>query len=74
MDVPLDVEVFNAAGKSLGFMLSDWFAANGTVRITPSGAGARINCQFTRLRPNGVYSLFENHFDQTPVGFTPSFY
>lgn len=69
---PLDVEVFNAEGKSLGFMLSDWFATKGTVRITPSGAGAKISCRFTRLRPNGMYSLFENHFDQTPVGFTPS--
>ena len=69
---PLDVEVFNAEGKSLGFSLADWFAAKGSVDIAPSGTGARIDCRFTQLRPNGVYSLFENHFDQTPVGFTPS--
>ncbi len=69
---PLDVEVFDAEGKSLGFSLADWFAAKGFVRITPDGAGARIVCQFTQLRPNGVYSLFENHFDQKPIGFTPS--
>ncbi len=69
---PFDVEVFNAEGKSLGFTLADWFAARGSVRITPSGKGARLDCRFTQLRSNGVYSLFENHFDQTPVGFTPS--
>lgn len=69
---PFDAEVFNAQGKSLGFSLSDWFAAKGSVRITPSGQGARLECRFTQLRPNGVYSLFENHFDQKPIGFTPS--
>jgi hypothetical protein len=42
------------------------------VHITPSGNGNRLDCQFTQLRPNGVYSLFENHFDQKPIGFTPS--
>jgi len=68
---PFDVEAFNAQGKSLGFTLADWFAAKGSVKITPSGTGAKIDCQFTQLRPNGVYSLFENHFDQKPIGFTP---
>ena len=69
---PLDVEVFNAQGTSLGFTLAEWFAAKGSAKITPSGPGAKIDCQFTQLRPNGVYSLFENHFDQKPIGFTPS--
>ena len=69
---PFDVEAFNAQGKSLDFTLADWFAAKGSVRITPAGKGAKIACRFTQLRPNGVYSLFENHFDQNPVGFTPS--
>ena len=68
---PLDVEAFNAQGKSLGFTLADWFAAKGSVKITPTGTGAKIDCQFTQLRPNGIYSLFENHFDQKPIGFTP---
>ncbi|MGD9837786.1 MAG: hypothetical protein AB7U74_08095 [Afipia sp.] len=68
---PLDVEAFNAQGKSLGFSLADWFAAKGAVKITPVDAGARLDCRFTQLRPNGVYSLFENHFDQKPIGFTP---
>ena len=69
---PLDVEAFNAQGKSLGFTVADWFAAKGSVHIKPSGDGAKIACRFTQLRPNGVYSLFENHFDQEPIGFTPS--
>jgi len=69
---PFDVEAFNAQGKSLGFTLADWFAAKGMARIAPSGDGAKIDCRFTQLRPNGVYSLFENHFDQKPIGFTPS--
>ncbi|MDE2198103.1 MAG: hypothetical protein KGJ41_03690 [Rhodospirillales bacterium] len=68
---PFDAELFNAQGKGLGFSLADWFAAKGSVRITPSGNDARLDCRFTRLRPNGVYSLFENHFDQKPIGFTP---
>lgn len=69
---PADVGVFNAEGKSLGFSLADWFAAKGTGRITANGSGARLDCRFAELRPNGVYSLFENHFDEKPVGFTPS--
>jgi len=69
---PLDVEAFNAQGKSLGFSVADWFAAKGSVKITASGVGARLDCRFTQLRPKGVYSLFENHFDQKPIGFTPS--
>ena len=68
---PLDVATFNANGQSLGFTLADWFGAKGDVRLTRSGAGARVACRFTGLRPNGVYSLFENHFDKTPIGFTP---
>ena len=64
--------VFTAAGKPLGFTLGRWLGAKGTVTITqlPSG-GARVAAHFTGLRPSGVYSLFENHFDQQPVGFTP---
>ena len=68
---PHDIGVYNAHGRPLGFTLAAWFAAHGTVRITRAGTGARVVCQFHRLRPNGVYSLFENHFDRTPVGFTP---
>jgi len=68
---PFDVGVFNATGKPLGFTLADWFAAKGNVRFSPAGSSTQIDCHFTNLRANGVYSIFENHFDQQPVGFTP---
>ena len=68
---PHDTGVYTALGQPLGFTLAEWFAAVGLVRISPSGAGSRVACRFQHLRPNGVYSLFENHFDQKPVGFTP---
>jgi len=68
---PHDVSLYNALGEPLGFTLAEWFAAHGTVQITTAGTGTRVACRFHRLRPNGVYGLFENHFDQKPVGFTP---
>ena len=61
----------NADNQPLGFTLGQWLAAKGEVTITPSGAGALVAMSFTGLRPNAQYSLFENHFDQSPVGFTP---
>ena len=64
--------LFNAKGESLGFDLGQWLSANGRVTITPSANGkAKISAQFAKLRPSASYSLFENHFDQQPVGFTP---
>jgi len=64
--------LFNAKDESLGFDLGQWLGANGKVTITPSANGkAKISAQFSTLRPGGSYSLFENHFDQQPVGFTP---
>jgi hypothetical protein len=67
-----DAPLFNAKGESLGFDLGQWLSANGRVTITPSANGkAEISAQFSKLQPGGSYSLFENHFDQQPVGFTP---
>lgn len=64
--------LYNAKGQSLNFNLGQWLGAKGTVVMSPSARGeAKLKVQFTRLRPNGYYSLFENHFDQQPVGFTP---
>ena len=64
--------LFNAKGESLGFDLGQWLGATGRVTITPSANGkATISAQFSKLQPGGSYSLFENHFDQQPVGFTP---
>lgn len=64
--------LFNAKGTPLGFTLGSWLGAKGRVSVKPaSGGSAEITAEFTGLRPDGVYSLFENHFDQNPIGFTP---
>ncbi len=65
--------IYTAQGKLLdGFTLGSWLGAKGDVRISPSKSGrVKIVVKFRRLRRKGVYSLFENHFDQRPVGFTP---
>ena len=39
--------------------------------MTPTSVGGIvIKLNFEHLRPGATHSLFENHFDQTPVGFT----
>ncbi len=69
---PKDSPLFNADAQPLDFNLGQWLAAKGTVTITSEPDGkARISAQFQNLRPGGHYSLFENHFDQQPIGFTP---
>ena len=56
----------------MDFNLGQWLGAKGTVTISPSGQDkAKVSARFTNLRSEGYYSLFENHFDQQPVGFTP---
>jgi len=66
------VAVFNAKGEPIGFTLGDWLAASGSVTLTPAAGGkVEIAMSFDHLKPGGHYSLFENHFDQKPVGFTP---
>ena len=62
----------NANGKRLGFDLVQWLGAKGTVTITKLSDGkAKVAAAFTHLRPHGYYSLFENHFDEKPIRFTP---
>lgn len=62
----------NAIGAPLEFDLGQWLAATGTVTVTPAANGkAQVSAQFTNLQPGGYYSLFENHFDRQPIGFTP---
>lgn len=69
---PGSLPVFTAPGRPLGFSLAQWLGASGTVTITNRpGGNSVITARFRHLRPNGIYSLFENHFDQNPVGFTP---
>jgi hypothetical protein len=56
----------------LGFDLREWLGAQGVATIAPAAGGkVEISVQFHNLRPGGHYSLFENHFDQKPIGFTP---
>ncbi len=61
--------LFNAQGKSLGFSLGKWLGARGKVHVAADTHTATV--RLTGLRPKGTYSLFENHFDQQPIGFTP---
>lgn len=64
--------VLTAKGESLGFTLGQWLGAKGSATIRQSAGGkATITASFSGLHPDGHYSLFENHFDQKPIGFTP---
>lgn len=62
-------------GKPLGFTLERWFGPTGSVELVPfadaTGTHERITVRCAHLISRGRYSLFENHFDKTPVGFTP---
>ena len=70
-DLP-GLKLFSASGEPLGFTLGEWLGAAGHVDLTSGDAGAeKVVATFTGLKPGGVYSLFENHFDQQPIGFTP---
>lgn len=64
--------VFSADGRALGFGLGQWLGARGEVVLMPlPSGGEKVIAVFAGLKPGGVYSLFENHFDQKPIGFTP---
>jgi hypothetical protein len=61
--------LFNADGKPLGFTLGKWLGARGNVQVAADGQ--TVTVRLSGLQPKGTYSLFENHFDQQPIGFTP---
>ncbi|MBU6492166.1 MAG: hypothetical protein KGK15_19090 [Burkholderiales bacterium] len=64
--------VFSANGHALGFDLGQWLGATGNVVLMPTPSGQeKVIAVFNGLKPGGAYSLFENHFDQKPIGFTP---
>src|SRR5260370_22937526 len=63
--------LYNAEDKPLGFDLQTWLSASGSVTITEQVGKSRLQATFKGLNPNAHYSLFENHFDHTPVSFTP---
>jgi len=64
-----------AEGRSLNFSLGQWFGARGTVTLAPAPApaGGTTNAtfRFDGLVRGGRYSLFENHFSDPGVTFTP---
>ena len=68
---PANTPVFTAQGKALGFKLGQWLGPRGKLTLLPQTEGATVQVRLSGLIPNGIYSLFENHFDQKPVGFTP---
>ena len=65
------VPVVTADNVPLGFTLGEWLGAAGSVTIDGNNP-VRLSATFRGLKPQGHYSLFENHFDQKPVGFTPT--
>jgi hypothetical protein len=70
-DAP-NLAILDASGKPLGMSLGTWLSANGKVILTPLPNGQeKVTVILSGLKPKGHYSLFENHFDQKPIGFTP---
>ncbi len=63
--------LYNAEDKPLGFDLQTWLSASGSLTLTEQGGKTVLEASFKGLKPNAHYSLFENHFDHTPVSFTP---
>ena len=64
--------IYNAQGAPLGMTLGQWLHAGGTVTLTPNSDGhEEVAMALHGLKPDGHYSVFENHFDQQPIGFTP---
>jgi hypothetical protein len=64
--------LYDAHRRPLHMTLGNWLSARGSVTLTSDSDGREtIVVRLSGLKPNGLYSLFENHFDQQPVGFTP---
>jgi len=69
---PQDQEIATANGAPLSMTLRTWLGAGGKVVLSDLPGGNEIVTVTLRgLKPAGHYSLFVNHFDQDPVGFTP---
>ena len=72
VDDTADAPIFNANAQPLSMTLGQWLGARGTARLTPLSNGCeQIIVSLTGLKPDGKYSLFENHFDRNPIRFTP---
>ncbi|WP_254073948.1 hypothetical protein [Burkholderia sp. S171] len=52
--------------------LKEWLQARGSVTLVPRADGREdVTVVLHGLKPGAQFSLFENHFDQNPTGFTP---
>lgn len=69
MSEPRRTPLFDAQGKPLGLSLGKWLGARGKVHVAADRR--TVTVRLSGLRPGGTYSLFENHFDRQPIGFTP---
>jgi hypothetical protein len=64
--------IYDAHRRALGMTLGQWLGAHGAVTLTPLADGSeRVEVELADLAPGAQFSLFENHFDQSPIGFTP---
>jgi len=64
--------VLNASGQPLDMTLGAWLGAKGQAILTDLPDGReKVSLALSGLKPGGHYSLFENHFDRQPIGFTP---
>jgi hypothetical protein len=71
-DDPAASELYTANGAPLGMTLEQWLHAGGSVTLIPLADGREnVAIVLHGLKPGGRFSLFENHFDQKPTGFTP---
>ncbi|MEX3937745.1 hypothetical protein AB4Y32_39590 [Paraburkholderia phymatum] len=69
---PPSIPLYDARHHPLHITLGHWLGANGDVSLAEQPDGReRLSIELKGLVPDGLYSLFENHFDQPPVGFTP---
>ncbi|WP_144147121.1 hypothetical protein [Paraburkholderia sp. BCC1884] len=72
IDDPAATDLYTARGAPLGMTAVQWFTAGGTVTLTARADGREdVTVHLHGLKPGGEFSLFENHFDQQPIGFTP---
>ncbi|MGF6638383.1 hypothetical protein [Paraburkholderia sp. 35.1] len=61
-----------ATGQRMNLTLGAWLGARGEAILTPQPDGReKVTVVLSGLKPNGHYSLFENHFNEKPIGFTP---
>lgn len=69
---PPSTALDNANGKPLPIDLGVWLSASGSASIAGLSNGRqKVALRFAHLVPNGVYSVFENHFSPNGVSFTP---